>query len=207
MVNGSAAVPRPDSVAVEFDDERLIANAGLLLTSTLGRAARPRAAGRRDRRPGERAGAEHGPGARCSRSATRSRRGPTRSTTATSFAPGATEAILGPRGDGALDPRHLPALIHTSGTSASSIGCWAARSLAPGPPAPARAPIASSSTSTASSARCTAMRSRAPRSPTPASAATTRSSQLGPIPARCSTSASARAGRRARVAWSGSPPS
>jgi hypothetical protein len=35
MVNGSGAVVRCDSVAVEFDDERLIANAGLLLTSTL----------------------------------------------------------------------------------------------------------------------------------------------------------------------------
>lgn len=35
MVNGSGAVVRPDSVAVEFDDERLIANAGVLLTSTL----------------------------------------------------------------------------------------------------------------------------------------------------------------------------
>ena len=35
MVNGSEAVVRRDSVTVEFDDERLIANAGLLLTSTL----------------------------------------------------------------------------------------------------------------------------------------------------------------------------
>ncbi len=35
MVNGSGAVVRRDSVAVAFDDERLIANAGLLLTSTL----------------------------------------------------------------------------------------------------------------------------------------------------------------------------
>ena len=35
MVNGSVAVLRCDSVAVGFDDERLIANAGLLLTSTL----------------------------------------------------------------------------------------------------------------------------------------------------------------------------
>src|SRR5437773_7751921 len=35
MVNGPGAAVRPDSVAVEFDDERLIANAGLLLTATL----------------------------------------------------------------------------------------------------------------------------------------------------------------------------
>lgn len=37
MVNGSEALPRCDSVAVEFDDERLVANAGLILTSTLSR--------------------------------------------------------------------------------------------------------------------------------------------------------------------------
>jgi hypothetical protein len=35
MVNGGGAVVRCDSVAVAFDDERLVANAGLLLTSTL----------------------------------------------------------------------------------------------------------------------------------------------------------------------------
>lgn len=35
MVNGCGALVRADSVAVEFDDGRLIANAGLLLTGTL----------------------------------------------------------------------------------------------------------------------------------------------------------------------------
>ena len=35
MVNGVRGSVRPDSVAVEFDDERLVANAGLLLTATL----------------------------------------------------------------------------------------------------------------------------------------------------------------------------
>jgi hypothetical protein len=35
MVNGLGALVRADSVAVEFDDERLVANAGVLLTSTL----------------------------------------------------------------------------------------------------------------------------------------------------------------------------
>ena len=35
MVNGFGPVVRADSVAVEFDDERLVANAGLLVTSTL----------------------------------------------------------------------------------------------------------------------------------------------------------------------------
>jgi Transposase DDE domain group 1 len=35
MVNGFGAGVRADSVAVEFDDERLVANAGVMLTSTL----------------------------------------------------------------------------------------------------------------------------------------------------------------------------
>jgi len=35
MVNDSGLAVRPDSVAVEFDDERLVANAGVMLTSTL----------------------------------------------------------------------------------------------------------------------------------------------------------------------------
>jgi hypothetical protein len=35
MVNRAGPVVRADSVAVEFDDERLVANAGVLLTSTL----------------------------------------------------------------------------------------------------------------------------------------------------------------------------
>src|SRR6476659_7347305 len=37
MVKGSEAFVRLDSVGVEFDDERLIANAGLVLLATLGR--------------------------------------------------------------------------------------------------------------------------------------------------------------------------
>src|SRR5947209_7155159 len=35
MVKGSGVVLKPDSLAVEFDDERLLADAGVLLTSTL----------------------------------------------------------------------------------------------------------------------------------------------------------------------------
>ena len=37
MVKGSEVSVRPDSVGVEFDDERLVANAGLVLIATLGR--------------------------------------------------------------------------------------------------------------------------------------------------------------------------
>jgi len=35
MVNGSGQAVRLDSVGVEFDDERLVANAGIMLTATL----------------------------------------------------------------------------------------------------------------------------------------------------------------------------
>ena len=35
MVKDSGVAVRADSVAVEFDDERLVANAGMMLTSTL----------------------------------------------------------------------------------------------------------------------------------------------------------------------------
>lgn len=37
MVKASAGSVRPDSVDVEFGDERLIANAGLLMVATLSR--------------------------------------------------------------------------------------------------------------------------------------------------------------------------
>jgi len=37
MVKGSEVSVRPDSLGVEFDDERLVANAGLVLVATLGR--------------------------------------------------------------------------------------------------------------------------------------------------------------------------
>jgi hypothetical protein len=37
MVKVSTGTVRPDSLGVEFDDERLIANAGLVLVATLGR--------------------------------------------------------------------------------------------------------------------------------------------------------------------------
>ena len=35
MVKASGVAVKPDSLAVEFDDERLLANAGVMLTSTL----------------------------------------------------------------------------------------------------------------------------------------------------------------------------
>jgi hypothetical protein len=71
----------------------------------------------------------------------------------------------------------------------------ARRSNARGRQARARARSASLSTSTASSARSTATTSRAPRSATRAGAATTRCWPRGPTPARSCTCACARARR------------
>ena len=66
MVKGSEASVRPDSVGVEFDDERLIANAGLVLIATLSQAARHRAVGRGDGPLGRAGGRRAARGARCS---------------------------------------------------------------------------------------------------------------------------------------------
>ena len=66
MVKGSEASVRPDSVGVEFDDERLVANAGLVLVATLGRRLGIEAAGRGRRSALESGQAPRSPGARCS---------------------------------------------------------------------------------------------------------------------------------------------
>ena len=57
MVKGSEVSLRPESVGVEFDDERLIANAGLVLMATLGRRLRIEQMVDKMVRLGERAGA------------------------------------------------------------------------------------------------------------------------------------------------------
>lgn len=57
MVKASAGSVRPDSVGVEFDDERLIANAGLLLIATLSRRLGIESLVDRTVRLGERPGA------------------------------------------------------------------------------------------------------------------------------------------------------
>jgi hypothetical protein len=59
MVKGSEASVRPDSVGVEFDDERLIANAGLVLMATLSRRLGIESLVDKMVRLGERAGAAH----------------------------------------------------------------------------------------------------------------------------------------------------
>jgi hypothetical protein len=57
MVKGPEASVRPDSVGVEFDDERLIANAGLLLLATLSRRLGIESLVEKTVRLGQRAGA------------------------------------------------------------------------------------------------------------------------------------------------------
>ena len=57
MVKVSSESVRPDSVGVEFDDERLIANAGLVLVATLSRRLGPESLVDKTVRLGERAGA------------------------------------------------------------------------------------------------------------------------------------------------------
>ena len=57
MVKASAGSVRPDSAAIEFDDERLIANAGLVLIATLSRRLGIESLVDRTVRLGERAGA------------------------------------------------------------------------------------------------------------------------------------------------------
>ena len=64
MVKASARSVRPDSMGVEFDDERLIANAGLALIATLSRrlGIESLVDGRSSSESGR---APPGPGARC----------------------------------------------------------------------------------------------------------------------------------------------
>lgn len=57
MVKGSEASVRPDSVGVEFDDERLIANAGLIVIATLSRRLDLESLVEKTVRLGQRAGA------------------------------------------------------------------------------------------------------------------------------------------------------
>jgi hypothetical protein len=57
MVKGSEVSVRPDSVGVKFDDERLVANAGLVVIATLGRRLGIEQMVNKMVRLGERAGA------------------------------------------------------------------------------------------------------------------------------------------------------
>jgi hypothetical protein len=59
MVKVSSGSVRPDSVGVEFDDERLVANAGLVLVATLSRRLGIESLVGKTVRLGERAGAAH----------------------------------------------------------------------------------------------------------------------------------------------------
>ena len=94
MVKDSGVAVRPDSVAVEFDDERLVANAGVMLTSTLvNRLGLERLVDETvdlGQRPGRREAGPQGAARWCTRSCWE----PIRSTTATCCGPGAPRRCL-----------------------------------------------------------------------------------------------------------------
>ena len=93
MVKDRGVAVRPDSVAVEFDDERLVANAGVVLTSTvikwLGLERLVDQTVDLGQRPGAASRA-----ARSARSFTRWRLEPIRSTIVISCGPGAPRCCL-----------------------------------------------------------------------------------------------------------------
>ena len=139
MVKDSEVSVRPDSVGVEFDDERLVANAGLVLIATLGRRLGIEQLVDEMVRLGERAGAAQpgrkvltlihaiAAGRRLDRRHRRAarRRAPRRCSATGRWRPRRSAPSCAPS---------------PSATCASSTGCWARRSSAPGrrAPAPAR---------------------------------------------------------------------
>ena len=109
MVKGSEAAVRSDSVAVDFDDERLVANAGLLLGTLSGAWGSSAWSMRRSILASEQAPRARAQGAlaihaiSARRPLDRRRRRPSRR--------GHRDAS-GPPGDGALDARDLPARVY-----------------------------------------------------------------------------------------------
>ncbi len=141
-----------DGVAVAFDDERAVADAGIVLAATLAQRLGIEALVDQTVDLGDRPGAANagreGHDAWCRR--WRSAR--TASTTATCCAPGGPARCSATRSRRRRRSGRSCARSR-SGMSASSIACWPTRSRAHGRRAPARATGAWSSMSTRSSAR------------------------------------------------------
>src|SRR5262245_57368307 len=95
MVKDFGVAVRPDSVRVEFDDERLVANAGVMLTSTLVNRLGLERLVDRTVDLGRRPGAARPGGAGSARSCTRWRLAPIQSTIATCCGPVAPRRCLG----------------------------------------------------------------------------------------------------------------
>jgi len=194
MVKVFAEDVRPDSVGVEFDDERLVANAGLLMVATLSRRLGIESLVDKTVRLGERAGATR-PGRKVLTLIHAIVAGADSIDDADVLRSGASEALLGHK---AMAPSTLGTFLRafTFGhvrqldrVLAETIKrAWAAGA---GPGA-----LAWRSRSTASSARPKAPSSRAPPAATPGCAATTRSSPPGRGPARSCTCGRARERRR-----------
>jgi hypothetical protein len=171
MVNGSGAAAKPDSLAAEFDDERLVANAGLVLTATLSDRLRIERLVDETVDLGERPGAAR-PGRKVLSLLHAMAAGADSIDDCDLLRAGETEAVLGHK---AMAPSTLGTFLRsfTSGTCASSTAYLVRRCGEPGRRVRARPRGGSSSTSTASSARSTVTKSGAPPTAIPASAATT----------------------------------
>ena len=155
-----------DAVAVSFDDERAVADAGIVLCATLARRLGIEALVDETVDLGERPGRGE-PGREGHDLVSAMALGADCIDDCDVLRAGRTGDVLGHRSRrrrrwGRSCGRSR------SGMSASSTGCWPTRSRAHGRPAPARATGAWWSTSTRSSARSSAPRSRGPPSATPA---------------------------------------
>lgn len=132
MVKDSGVAVRPDSVAVEFDDERLVANAGVVLTSTLINRLDLERLVEQTVELGRRPGAAK-PGRKVCSLVQAMALGADSIDDCDVLRAGGTEALLGHR---AMAPSTLGTFLRrsASGMCASSIGCWRSRSGGPGRP-------------------------------------------------------------------------
>src|SRR3954471_19289529 len=177
-----------EGVAVVFDDERAVADAGIIVAATLAQRLGIEALVDERLVLGAREGAGN-EGAKVMTLISAMALGADCIDDCDLLRSGRTAEVLGHR---VMAPSTLGTFCarSRSGTSANSTACWARRSSACGRRAPDRATGDWSSMSTRSSARRSAGPSRARRSATRASAAITRSWRPGPTPARCCTSGS-----------------
>ena len=197
MVNGL-----PDATRVLFDDERAVANAGVLLPAVLADRLGIEALVDRTVDLGDRAGAAN-PGRKVMSLVSAMALGADCIDDCDVLRSGQTRAVFGHRWrrrrrSGRSCERS------PSGTSANSTGCWPRACVVRGRRAPDRATSGSSWMSIRSSARSMGMTSRAPATGTPTSAGITRSSRPAQGPVRCCTSAPGRGRRTPPAARCGS---
>src|SRR5215218_8178244 len=123
MVNGSGAAAKPDSLAAEFDDERLVANAGLVLTATLSDRLQVERLVDEAVDLGERPGAAQ-PGRKVLSLSARDGGGCRLDRRLRPLARWGDRGRPGPQGDGSVDARHLPALVHLRACAPARPRTW-----------------------------------------------------------------------------------